>query len=241
MVTLGGNGKAVVERGFIRPEDAPAEDVGGGPQANCATAKAEKGIHSAALLESLTAHRSAALTAALMQQRDVALAAAVHALASEVFYNDPSEGVALQISARVASLRHVEGSPAAMFIISARERWGGRLPSDADQLFDWCLGQDSEILRYLLAFCVAQTVNVVLIKGDWTAKARLAHAARLHEALKLDMTAWFTPTAANYFGKISKTAIFEVLRETNGGDASGMTIKKSDLAALAERHVAGTG
>jgi ParB family chromosome partitioning protein len=48
------------------------------------------------------------------------------------------------------------------------------------------------------------------------------------------MNAWFTPTAANYFGKISKTAIFEVLRETNGGDASG-TIKKTELAALAAR------
>ena len=98
-----------------------------------------------------------------------------------------------------------------------------------------------EILRDLLAFCVAQTVNSVVVKGDWTAKARFAHAARLHEALKLDMTACFTPAAANYFGKISKTAIFEVLRETNGGDASGMTIRKSELAALAERHVAGTG
>ena len=128
-----------------------------------------------------------------------------------------------------------------MFIVSARERWSERLPSDADQLFDWCLRQDGEILRDLLAFCVAQTVNGILVKGDWSAKARSAHAARLHEALKLDMNAWFTPTAANYFGKISKTAIFEVLRETISGDASGMTIKKSDLAALAERHVAGTG
>src|SRR5215471_10517359 len=71
VVTLGGNGKADVQRGFIRPEDAPAEEVGAGTQANGATANTEKGIHSAALLESLTAHRSAALTAALTQQRDV--------------------------------------------------------------------------------------------------------------------------------------------------------------------------
>ena len=85
-----------------------------------------------------------------------------------MFYNDRSEGVALQISAGVASPGEVKGSPAAMFIVSARERGSERLPSDADQLFDWCLGQDSEILRDLLAFCVAQTVNSVLVKGDWT-------------------------------------------------------------------------
>ena len=83
VVALGGNGKADVQRGFIRAEDAPAKAVG--TEANGATAKTEKGMHSAALLESLTEHRSAALTAALTQQRDVALAATVHALASQVF------------------------------------------------------------------------------------------------------------------------------------------------------------
>ena len=110
----------------------------------------------------------------MTQQRDVALAAAVHALASQVFYNDRSECVGLQISARIASLSEVEGLPAATFISSARERWSERLPSDADQLFDWCLGQDSEVLRDLLAFCVAQTVNGVLVKGDWAANLTFA-------------------------------------------------------------------
>jgi ParB family chromosome partitioning protein len=242
VVTLGGNGKAAVQHGFIRPQDAPAEPVEGVPQSNGADAKTQKGIHSAPLLESLTAHRSAALSAVLTQPPDVAFAAAVHSLASQVFYKERSEGMALQISAKVASLREVEGSPAAMFILSARERWSERFPADADQLFAWCLEQAGEALRDLLAFCVGQTVNAVLVKGDWTAPARLAHAARLHEALKLDMAAWFTPTAANYFGKIGKTAIFQSLREMNGGSASaGIAMKKSDLAALAERHVAGTG
>jgi ParB family chromosome partitioning protein len=90
VVTLGGNGKAAVQRGFIRPVDAPAESVEGVPQANGAVAKNQKGIHSAALLETLTAHRSAALSAVLTQQPDVALAAAVHSLASQVFYNERS-------------------------------------------------------------------------------------------------------------------------------------------------------
>ena len=59
VVTLGGNGKADVQRRFIRPEDAPADAVEAGPQANGATPVKGKGIHSAVLLESLTAHRSA--------------------------------------------------------------------------------------------------------------------------------------------------------------------------------------
>ncbi len=46
--------------------------------------------------------------------------------------------------------------------------------------------------------------------------ARITHAALLAATLKLDMTAWFTPTAGNYFGNISKAAIIEVLREIKG-------------------------
>ena len=68
-----------------------------------------------------------------------------------------------------------------MLIVSVRERWSERLPAETDQLFDCVSRTGHEILRDLLAFCVAQTVNGVLVKGDWTALARFAHAARLHE------------------------------------------------------------
>jgi len=64
----------------------------------------------------------------------------------------------------------------------------------------------------------------------------------LVEALKLDMNAWFTPTAANYFSRVSKAGIIEALREVKGAVApawSGM--KKADLASLAEREIAGSG
>jgi ParB family chromosome partitioning protein len=56
------------------------------------------------------------------------------------------------------------------------------------------------------------------------------------------MTQWFTPTAENYFGKVSKAQIIEALREVKGAEApawSGM--KKPALAALAEREIGGTG
>jgi hypothetical protein len=74
------------------------------------------------------------------------------------------------------------------------------------------------------------------------ASDRLQHAALLADAVNLDMTAWFTPTAANYFGKISKSRIIDALREVKGSVApAGTGMKKSELAALAERQVAGTG
>ena len=58
-----------------------------------------------------------------------------------------------------------------------------------------------------------------------------------------DITAWFTPTAANYFGRVSKPQILTALQEAKGVPPapawSGM--KKAELAALAEREIAGKG
>jgi ParB family chromosome partitioning protein len=163
-------------------------------------------------------------------------------MALQIFYNGHSDDTALQITAKPVSFRRVEGSPAAALVDAAREHWSERIPGDPDELFAWCLAQDADTLRGLLAFCVAQAVNGVRLKADHPDDERMTHAALLAATLKLDMTAWFTPTASNYFVSISKPAIIDVLREIKGAAApawSGM--KKTELAALAEREVAGTG
>jgi hypothetical protein len=120
-----------------------------------------------------------------------------------------------------------------MFIVSARERWSERLPADTDQLFDWCLGQDSEILRDLLAFCVAQTVNGVLVKGDWTAPARFAHAARLHEALKAGHDRVVYANGCQLLGKDQQDSHLPGAREDKWRSRiGGKAMKKSDLALV---------
>ena len=58
----------------------------------------------------------------------------------------------------------------------------------------------------LLAFCAAQTVDAVRLKQDRDETTRMQSAALLADAVKLDMSAWFTPTAANYFGRIARAA-----------------------------------
>lgn len=57
------------------------------------------------------------------------------------------------------------------------------------------------------------------------------------------MTQWFTPTAENYFARISKAAILQALQEAKGTPLSPATAKlsKTELAAQAARTVAGTG
>jgi ParB family transcriptional regulator, chromosome partitioning protein len=247
VVTLGSDGKADIRYGYIQPEDAPkkavttktvmqAQDDG----TVVAVEVADAFTLSASLIESLTAHRSASLSATLMDRRDIALAATVHAMALQVFYNGAPGDTVLQITATTASLRRVEGSAACMAIVATQENWGENIPGDAADLFAWCLAQPQGRLLDLLAFCAAQTVNAVMLKADRSDSSRMDHAALLADALKLDMAKWFTPTAANYFSRISKAGIIEALRQVKGATAPAWNgMKKADLAALAERETAG--
>ena len=241
VITLGFDGEEQIHYGYVRSEDSPAKSASRKRKA-CGTQGGQLPLP-ASLVESLTAHRSAALAAELLQRPEIAFAATVHALALPVFYNNGARDfTAMKITAQATSLHRVEDSPAAGMIATAEESWGARLPCNPDGLFAWCLAQDADTLRNLLAFCVARTVNAVLLKTDHADSPRMRHASLMADAIGLDMTAWFTPTAANYFSKVGKSAIIEALREVKGAVApawSGM--KKTDLAALAERTIAGTG
>ena len=238
VLTLGPNGEADIRHGYVRPEDAPRDAA----KPKTRRTKGGKGALPASLIESLTAQRSAAINAALTGRPDMALATVVHALALPVFYGGAAASSVLQIVARSASLHRAEGSSARTAVEAVQEKWAERLPYNPDDLFVWCLSQDAETLMGLLAFCVANTVDAVVSKTDSPAAPRFEHASQLADALNLDMTTWFTPTAANYFGKVNKTAIIDAMREALGSAAPAWEgMKKSELAALAERKIAGTG
>lgn len=111
----------------------------------------------------------------------------------------------------VAAMMSASVTPLARFIIAitaaffaprqAREKWGKMLPYDGD-LLAWCLKQKQVVLLDLLAFCVAATVNAVRLKSNGPGNERLQHTDSLAAVLKLDMKAWFTPDAANYFSRV---------------------------------------
>ncbi len=81
------------------------------------------------------------------------------------------------------------------------------------------------------------------MKADRPDAPRLAHAGQLAAVLHLDMTAWFTPTAENYFNRVSKVQILEALQEARQQPPAPAwgNLKKAELAALAERETAATG
>jgi ParB family transcriptional regulator, chromosome partitioning protein len=89
----------------------------------------------------------------------------------------------------------------------------------------------------------AVMIDGIRRKPENSNSGRLRHADMLAVALKLDMNAWFTPTADNYFSRVSKRQIFEVIMEAKGQPAAPAweKLKKPELAKEAGRHIAGTG
>jgi ParB family chromosome partitioning protein len=162
-----------------------------------------------------------------------------------VFYQGGS--TCLQISTRLNSLKSViknAGDSKAVATLDAdRGRWQDRLPGDCDDLWAWCLEQKQDTLLDLVAVCAAHAVDAVQTKHGGQDANSLRHADDLAEALQLDMRQWFTPTASNFFAKISKQAMLDSIAEAKGTPCapSWEKLKKAELAALAERHTAGTG
>ncbi len=246
VVSIDHQGKAKIERGFVRPEDMPKK-TGKAKNANsCDTAGTEAEAEqsaglSASLVESLTAHKSAALAASLLDAPDKGLAAVVYALVLDVFRHH--HDTALKLSATVQSLQRVENSTAFQRLEAARETWGQRIPGNPVDIWQWCLEQEQAVLLDLLTFCAACTLNGVQMKADRHDAPRLVHAGQLAAVLHLDMTAWFTPTAENYFNRVSKIQILEALQEARQQPPAPAwgNLKKAELAALAARETVATG
>jgi len=241
VVSLSREGEPEVHRGLLRPTDEEAVPDAAEALADEDTPSPAPSLP-ATLIEALTATRTAALRASLAQQPDVALATVTHALARKAFY-DCGGDTCLQVTLtqrRLTSAGECDG----LFAFDAeRGKWADRLPADADALWAWCLAQTQDTLLDLLAVSAAHGIDAVREKGTRADADRLLHADALAEALQLDMTAWFRPTAANYFSRVNRTLIMEAMTEAGLPARTRVwaKMKKADLAALAERETAETG
>jgi ParB family transcriptional regulator, chromosome partitioning protein len=235
VVTIGREGEIDVVRGLVRPEDAPQECT-----AKKSASSEGKPAISASLIQSLTEQKAAAIGASLAEHPDIALAAVVHALARGVFHTHGNDS-SLQIAGKVTHMR--ESGKGAEAMDQSHSHWSSQIPGDDVALWPWCLSQERDVLLKLLAYCAGRTVNAVQAKQDSPDCRRLTHANALGSALGLDMRDWFTPTADNFFSRVSRTEILSAISEAKGAPAkrSWDKLRKSELATLAEREIAGTG
>ena len=253
VIALGWNGEAECTYGLLRKEDEAAlkkergqdkshDDSG---QPSSFPEDDEKPAYSAPLVEFLTTHKTAAIAAELCQNTRIALVAVVHALVLEHLFHhngfDHRAKSCFQISTTGANLDPIKESSALAVLNAQATHWTAQLPKQSVFLWDWLLQQDQDALLQLLAFCAATTVNAIKTKTDYDGNARFAHADALAMALGMDMTRWFTPTAENFFDRISKAKILEALTEA-GKEAGPIKrgMKKGELAKAAEFDLAGS-
>ncbi|MEZ0261066.1 MAG: ParB N-terminal domain-containing protein [Alphaproteobacteria bacterium] len=254
IIHLDYNGVEIV-RGLVKPEDksqakaaAKGDDAGGDDAGN--SHEPAKPEFPNSLVEQLTAEKSAAITAELLNDVDAGLRALAYNFAAQVFYDGNSHDTALQITLNAESFEAVEGTKALAVIAEHQQAWLKKLPEDEADLRGWIADQTQDHLLMLLTFCTAVTLNAKLLKADalrHNPTARLRDAEAVAKALNLDMTRWFTPSADNYFGKLSRDQVLEDIRDfapelfghANACKTKG-TVVGVAVEALEKRHEEGT-
>jgi ParB family transcriptional regulator, chromosome partitioning protein len=247
IVGIGHAGRAVVERGLLRPED----DVDGAgvdePRRSSRRERQQKDASQLPdrLIEDLTAHRTAALRVVLGNNPDVALSAVIHALALSAFYHYAGDSC-LTLRVDCADLRGsadgIEDTPAGNAYAERHDAWKQRLPAAAEELWGWLVSQEAAARLELLAHCAGGAVDAVQRSLGEAITRRFAHADQLALAVNLDMAQWWKPTAASYLGRVSKARTLDAVREGVSPEAAEnlAKLKKDALVALAEERLAGT-
>ena len=270
-VILNHDGTVRIERGFIRAEDEKPEpetqavsreggaghsvheDGGTGPNGEAVGdgldgEDEDSDDHkplSDILIRDLTAHRTLGLRLALSEQPDLAVVAVTHALSAQIFYRGADAHV-LDIrptSTYLASHADgIEDTKAGKAWADRHARWGAQMPRDAADLWAFVVGLDHDSRMALFAHCVTLTVNAVKLPTERRPRA-MATADRLAEAVSLDMTAHWVPTARTYFGRVTKSHILAAVREAVSIEAAERmaNMKKQDMAEAAEQLVIATG
>jgi ParB family transcriptional regulator, chromosome partitioning protein len=263
-VSLDGQGRLRIERGYVRPQDDvsvdPADDIEGqataedpsdladeAAVANASTDDDDEGLRPLPdkLLTELTAYRTLALREALGTDPDIAFLAALHALSLRLFYQYGSESC-LEIQANSvafgAQAPGLSDTPLAARVDARHLDWSQQLPAEPRDLWDALLTFASEARQQLFAHCVSLTVNAV--HEPWSRRPRaIANADRLASTLSLDIaaTGW-TPTVDNFLGRVTKAWILGAVREAKGPEVARQieALKKGEMAREAEQLLTGT-
>ena len=234
-VILNHDGTVRIERGFVRAEDerqdaetvnasGEGSDDDGGSGLNGSGNESLAGDFedsddekplSDILIRDLTAHRTLGLRLALREQPDVAIVAVTHALSAQIFYRG-ADACVLDIrptSTYLASHADgIEDTKAGKAWADHHARWAAQMPRDVAALWAFVVDLDHDSRMALFAHCVALTVNAVKLPTERRPRA-MATADRLAEAVSLDMTAHWRPTARTYFGRVTKPHILAAVRE----------------------------
>ncbi|MFJ7440855.1 ParB N-terminal domain-containing protein [Methylorubrum thiocyanatum] len=246
-----GSTEAGTDGRTVRPEPSVMRTIitiGGGSASSSPTAEPEEADRplSEQHRTELTSYRTIALREALADDPESAFIAVLHAMVIRVIVNGYRTGTCLEVSTTSSrvdpSVQGLDGFRPATALDARREAWAKRLPEDHPAIWDFLIDLAPEERTELFALCAGLSVNAMHTPYDRRPEA-LPHADRLARLVGLDMTRDWAPTAANYFGRVTKTRILAAVREAKGEDTARLLdgLKKGDMAREAERLMAGSG
>ncbi len=117
------------------------------------------------------------------------------------------------------------------------ENWRGG--ADVSERFDRFRALSDEARAAWLGHVVGRTLEASL---NMAGERRIDFHDHLATLIGIEMAAWWRPTAANYFDRVSKAVILDALAAVGGPDLSSRfaSVKKGDLAISAERVFGGS-
>jgi len=203
---------------------------------------AEAAVLSDALLIDLHAARTVALRLELMTNPEIALRAVAHSLAGHLILNE--NGV-LSVTAKETYISAISAAhcPDDAPLKKRAAYWRSRISGIPGRRWNAIMELTATELLDLIAVCAALSLDATHTKsGDYGNLRRIAHADQLAETLRLDMSKHWTPTAENYFGRVTKKAICVAVAEAAGESVAFRVqdLKKPMMAIEAARLVAGS-
>jgi len=253
VVMLDDQGKLVVRRDLIRPEDQPqrgkqgkaASSRGGGnvagQPAKAGKAGKPRAVHSERLVHELSSQRTLALQAVLMDSSDVALRYLTFTLMRPALCG-PGQGTTASLAkvscTRPALADIASSSKAAAALAQRKTDLLARLPAERSAWMAWLQAQPQAAVLEVLAYCVALTLDATQLREGPAPEVDVLAAA-----VQLDMAQWWCASAANYFAHVSKERVLQVVAAVGGARAAVPleNLTKAAAAEAAERAVASAG
>lgn len=247
VATLKHDGKAEFHAGLIRDADkkrakqiaAQSAGEGGGSVASV-TAAGDNQTEPQSLMQELTAIRSAVIRDALATETGYALRLLAFQLWGTMQRNYTGSHVHISGTAWVGELAKrsptMAGSPLHVAEIERAEAWAAKLGGDdLDAAWLWCKSADEGEILALLGYCTAAMFDDV---RQFVSNDNNRSRAMLSD-LSVDVASHWKPTAENYFGRLRKDPLIQLLgaHAPTGADKT----KRAALAAIGEDKLGGAG
>ncbi|HID3657513.1 TPA: ParB/RepB/Spo0J family partition protein [Serratia marcescens] len=240
------DGQIQIQRGLMKVEDIKQQEKANREEIKKNTPPSEKGL-SQVLVTSLSAERTLAVSAALAQNTNVAIALHTFTLARRVF--DAGYFYVLHTSVesmRSGCLSQSEEAGSASGIANLKlnemhESWLNQFPENWSESFEWLLAWPQGDVLELLAYCISHGLDG---RDSYLKDKRVGTKLdSIEKALDFQIGEWWKPTTANFFSRISKDQIVDVLYSAGESgkakDAEGM--KRKDAAEFAAAVLSETG